>query len=438
MRLIEKSKFRWALPGLKIKRYILLIIIGLVFLFYALSVLLLGLTTSGPPIFRSLIYLGRYLETPYANLIIFAVGLVIIVVATLLIAFGIRRLVISIASCLAPEKSETEIMDVVFAKRKENLKKKIVVIGGGTGTTSVLEGLKGKFVRVSAIITVADSGGSSGRLRRELKVPPPGDIRNCLVSLSKPNTLSSRLLQYRFSAANSCLDGHNLGNILIAGMTKLIGDFGDAVVELGNLLDIEGETMPFTTEDVVICAEFEDGKIVEGEADITNYHGKIKRIFIKPEGAKPYIKALERISEADVIVIGPGSLFTSITPPLLFPSIIDTIRRSRAKKVFVTNIMTEPGETDNFSASDHIKKVINILGEGIIDYAVVNTGAVPSLLVDKYHDYGADVVKPDADEFKAFRIKTIIDDMVITRGDLIRHNPEKLGEIIFKIAKRKA
>ncbi len=437
MRAVEHSKFRWVLPGLKVKRYILLILIGLLMLFYALGALLLNLTAGGAIFVRSVVYLGRYLNTPYDSLIISIVGLVLIIIAGFLIASGIKQLVLSISNCLAPGKSDREIMDIVFSKRKENLKKKIVVIGGGTGTTSVLEGLKGKFVRISGIITVADSGGSSGRLRRELKIPPPGDIRNCLVSLSESSSMTSKLLQYRFSSAGSCLDGHNLGNILIAGMTKLTGDFGDAVVELSKILGVEGEIMPFTAEDVTICAEFEDGTVLEGETEITNYHGKIKRIFIKPEDAKPYLKAMERISEADVIVIGPGSLFTSITPPLLFPSIIDTIRRSKALKVLVVNIMTEPGETDGFKASDHIKAIEKILGAGTINYAVVNTGNVPERILEKYREFRADVVENDLEEIRKLRVKLITSDLILTRGDVIRHNPERLGEIIFRIAKRK-
>lgn len=437
MRAVEHSKFRWVLPGLKIKRYIVLIILGLLMLVYALGALLLNLTASGAVFMRSVVYLGRYLDTPYDSLIITAVGILIIVIASLLIAAGIRQLVISISSCLVPGKSEREIMDVVFSRRKENLKKKIVVIGGGTGTTSVLEGLKGKFVRISAVITVADSGGSSGRLRKELRVPPPGDIRNCLVSLSESSSMTSRLLQFRFTGAGSCLDGHNLGNILIAGMTKMMGDFGDAVVELSKMLGIDGEIMPFTPEDVTICAEFEDGTVLEGEAEITAYKGKIKRVFIKPEDAKPYLKAMERISEADVIVIGPGSLFTSITPPLLFPSIVDTVRRSKGVKVLVVNIMTETGETDGFKASDHLKWIEEILGTGVIDYVVVNTGHVSDRVIKKYREFGADIVEPDIETLRKFKAKVITADLVLSRGDVVRHSPEKIGEVIYRIARKK-
>ncbi len=437
MRLIERSKFRWALPGLKIKRYILLSGVGLVLLFYGIGVIYFNLIDTGTTLIKKFFLIGVKMNVPYEDLVLTVGGGLLLVLAVAMITIGIKKLVVSIAFCLAPDKSEEEIMDTVFEKRKENLKKKIVVIGGGTGTTSVLEGLKEKFVKISAVITVADTGGSSGRLRREMNIPPPGDIRNCLVSLAKENSLSAKLLSYRFQEEDSCLNGHNLGNIIIAGLTKIKGDFGDAVIELSHLLQIDGETMPFTTEDVTICAEFDNGAIVKGEADITNYRGKIKRVFIEPDDAKPYLRALERISEANVIVFGPGSLFTSVIPPILFTSVTDTIRRSKAKKVFVVNIMTEQGETDGFAASDHIKAIEEVIGKGTIDYAVVNTGEISKSVLSKYEYARSFPVVADCDNIRKMGIKCVKGNLATERGDTIRHNSEKLGEVIFRIAKGK-
>jgi uncharacterized cofD-like protein len=435
MRLIERSKFKWALPGLKIKRYIFVAGLGLLLLLYSVGLLYFNFANLGTSQIKKFFFIDTNFNIPYENIVLLAIAIAVIIIAVVLIAVGIKKLVVSVAWCLAPDRSEDEIMNIVFSKRKENLKKKIVVIGGGTGTTSVLEGLREKFVKIAAVITVADSGGSSGRIRKELKIPPPGDIRNCLIALSKEDSLSAKLLSYRFQEVDSCLDGHNLGNIIISGLTRFTGDFGDAVVDLAHLLNIEGEVMPFTTEDVTLCAEFEDGNIIRGEADITNYRGKVKRMFIKPDDAKPYIKALERISEADVLVFGPGSLFTSIIPPVLFTSIIDTVRRSNAKKVFVVNIMTEPGETDNFMASDHLKAFENVIGGGIIDYAVVNTGDISKPTLKKYENTSSFPVVADLDNIRKMGIKCVKDNFVIERGDVIRHNSEKLGEAIFKIAK---
>jgi len=435
MRSIEHLRFRWMLPGMRVKRYVVAIIIGLLILFYVLSIFYVNYAYSRTSFLRKFFFFFADLNIPYKDFVLPLFLVIVIIVAVVLIIYGIKSLVLSIAQCLAPEKSDNEIMDIVFEKRKENLKKRVVVIGGGTGTTSVLQGLKDKFVKVSAIITVADSGGSSGRIRREMKIPPPGDIRNCLVALSEENSLTSKLLSFRFREKDSCLNGHNLGNIIIAGLTRITGDFGDAVIELSKMLEINGETMPFTTEDVTVCAEFEEGNIIEGEAEITENHGKIKRIFIKPDYAKPYIKALERISNADLIIIGPGSLYTSIIPPMLFSSVIDTIRRSKAKKVFVVNIMTEPGETDNFSASQHLEKVIEILGEGVINYTIVNTRGISKNTLDKYAASGSGVVEGDINKIEKMGIKCLKGDFVLERGDLVRHNPEKLGETLMNLIK---
>jgi len=438
MSTIERAKFRWIFPGLRIKRYIAISGLGLLLLLYGVGLIYFNFADTSTAQVKKFFLIDTNLNIPYENIFLLVLSAAIIVIAAVLIATGVKKLVVSVASCLAPEKSNNEIMDVVFSKRKENLKKKIVVIGGGTGTTSVLEGLRGKFVKVAAVITVADTGGSSGRLRRELKIPPPGDIRNCLVALSDENSMSSKLLSYRFQEVDSCLDGHNLGNIIISGLTRLTGDFGDAVISLAHILDIEGEVMPFTTEDVTLCAEFDDGTVIEGEEDITNHHGKIKRMFIKPDDAKPYIRSLERVSDADVLVFGPGSLFTSIIPPVLFTSVIDTVRRSKAKKVFVVNIMTEPGETDDFMASDHIKAFESIVGSGVIDYAVVNLGDISKNTLKKYESVNSYPVVADLDNIRKMGIKCMKGNFVLERGDVIRHNSEKLGEAIFKIAKKRA
>ncbi|MGB9695219.1 MAG: gluconeogenesis factor YvcK family protein [Caldisericaceae bacterium] len=437
MRTIEKSRVRWMYPGLRIKRFIVLAGLGLIMLLYGVGLLYFNFADTSTAQIKKFFLIDVNLHIPNENIFLLAAAAVIIIIAAALITTGVKRLVVSVASCLAPGKSEQEIMDVVFSRRKENLKKKIVVIGGGTGTTSVLEGLRGKFVRVAAVITVADSGGSSGRIRRELKIPPPGDIRNCLVALTEENSLTAKLLSYRFQESDSCLDGHNLGNIIISGLTRMTGDFGDAVISLAHILDIDGEVMPFTIEDVTLAAEFEDGSVIEGEADITNHHGRIKKMSIKPDDAKPYIKALERISEADVLVFGPGSLFTSVIPPLLFTSMVDTVRRSRAQKVFVVNIMTEPGETDDFKASDHIKAFENIVGKGVIDYAIVNIGDVSKRTLKKYESAGSYPVIADLDNIRKMGVKCVKDNLVLERGDVIRHNSERLGEAIFKIAKKR-
>lgn len=439
MKIIEHPFLRWMLPGVRIKRYIISLIVGMLLLIYAIAVMYFSMVNYSHIILIKKIFLvGLSHRIPFGSIVIPVIGGIILFFAIAFIVLGLKELIISISSALAPDKSKNEIMNIVFEKRKENLKKKIVVIGGGTGTSTVLMGLKKQFVKISAIITVADSGGSSGRLRREFGILPPGDLRNCLAALAQDNSTAAKLLNFRFNEKNSCLSGHSMGNLLIAALTRMNGDFGDAVIQLGKILSINGEVMPFTTENITLCAEFEDGNTMEGEAEITAYHGKIKNIFIKPDTAKPYIEALKRIESADVIVIGPGSLYTSVVPPLLLPTINDTLKRSTAIKVYISNIMTEPGETDKFTAYDHLVQIIHILGENTINYVLVNEGPISKYILDKYKKSGAEPVEPTISEIEAKNVKCIKRNFATERGDTIRHNPERLAEAILEIARKKA
>jgi uncharacterized cofD-like protein len=434
MKFVKHPFLRWLLPGIKIKRYLLSIFIGILLIVYSLAIVYFRYSDSWrTKFFKEIFLIDVANKIPFGNYVILVLGFIILFFAISFVVLGLRELVASISSALVPQKSRKEIMDIVFDKRKESLKKKVVVIGGGTGVSTVLRGLRDKFVKVSAIITVADSGGSSGRLRKEMGILPPGDLRNCLVALAVDNSDVGKILSFRFREKNSCLDGHSMGNLLIAALTRMYGDFGDAVVKLGNMLGIKGEAMPFTTEDITLCAEFEDGTIIKGEAEITEHHGKIKRIFIEPETAKPYILALKRISEADLIVLGPGSLYTSIIPPLLLASLTDTLIRSRAKKIYISNIMTEPGETDHFTAFDHVRILEEIIGKNTLDYVLINNGAISPYYINKYKKSGAEPVIADLENFKKNGVKYLAGNFAVERGDVVRHSPEKIAETIMEI-----
>ncbi len=437
MRITEHPFLKWLLPGIKIKRYLISIAVGIIMLIYGISVMYFqNMSSSKVRFFKQLSLIDISSRIPFGNIVITVIALIILFFSVSLIVLGLRELVISISSALVPDKTRSEIMNLVFEKRKEDLKKRIVVIGGGTGASTVLRGLKHEFVKISAVITVADSGGSSGRLRKEMGILPPGDIRNCLTALADDNSLSSKLLDFRFREKDSCLNGHSMGNLMIAALTRIKGDFGDAVISLGKLLGISGEVMPFTTEDISLVAEFEDGTVIEGESEITNYKGRIKKISIKPDNVKPYIEALKRIHEADVIVIGPGSLYTSVLPPLLLTSINDTIARSKAIKIFVCNIMTEPGETDNFSVYDHLKVIESVLGNSSIDYVLVNTGKINDSLLAKYEKTGSKPVAFDKDKLDKAGIRYIAGNFVTERGDTVRHNSTKLAKEIILLARK--
>ena len=434
MKFVKHPFLRWLLPGIKIKRYLLSIFIGILLLLYSVAVVYFRFSTgSNTAFFKRIFLISIARKIPFGNYVIIVIGFIILFFAVSLVVLGLRELVSSISSALMPEKNHNEIMNIVFERRKEDLKKRVVVIGGGTGVSTILEGLRDKFVKVSAVITVADSGGSSGRLRKEMGILPPGDLRNCLIALAGENSKIGKILSFRFREKNSCLDGHSLGNLMIAALTRMYGDFGDAVVELGKMLNIKGEAMPFTTDEITLCAEFEDGSVVKGEAEITEHKGKIKRIFIEPDTAKPYILALKRISEADIIVLGPGSLYTSVIPPLLLASLTDTLIRSKAKKVYICNIMTEPGETDHFTAFDHIRVLENIVGKNVIDYALVNSGHINDYFIQRYRESGSEPVVFDATNFEKNGIKYIADNFVSERGDVVRHNSEKIAETIMEI-----
>ncbi len=434
MKFVRHPFLRWLLPGIKIKRYLFSIFLGILLLLYSVAVVYFRFSTgSKTAFFKKVFLISIARKIPFGSSVIVIVGFITLFFAISLVILGLRELVGSISSALLPEKNQKEIMNIVFERRKEDLKKRIVIIGGGTGVSTILEGLRDKFVKVSAIVTVADSGGSSGRLRKEMGILPPGDLRNCLVALAGQNSKIGKLLSFRFREKNSCLNGHSMGNLMIAALTRMYGDFGDAVIELGKMLNIKGEAMPFTTDEITLCAEFEDGSIVKGEAEITEHKGRIKRVFIEPDTVKPYILALKRISEADVILLGPGSLYTSVIPPLLLASLTDTLIRSKAVKVYICNIMTEPGETDHFTAFDHVRVLEDIIGKNVLDYVLVNNGQISNYYIRKYEASGSEPVIFDTANFEKNSVKYIVDNFVSERGEVVRHNSERIAAAIMEV-----
>ena len=268
---------------------------------------------------------------------------------------------------------------------------KIVVIGGGSGISVVLRGLKYLPVDLTAIVTVADDGGSSGFLRKEFDMPAPGDLRNVMVALSNVEPLTEEVFQYRFKE-DSFIGGHPLGNLLIIAMKELTGDIRTAVDRLRKLFNIKGKILPATTEKVVLMAEKENGKIVEGESHIPVIGEKIKRVYYKDEVEAPEenLKALE---EADLIIFGIGSLYTSIIPNLLLKGIKESLKKSKAKKIYICNAMQQPGETDGYTVSDHIKAINDNIGEGIIDSVIVDPRDIPKDILERYKSMNSDKVE---------------------------------------------
>lgn len=318
---------------------------------------------------------------------------------------------------------------------------RVVAIGGGNGLSALLQGLK-QFTRqpdlkvpamdITAIVTVTDDGGSSGRLRREFDVLPPGDIRNCMVSLSEDSALLSRLFQYRFSAGRG-LKGHSFGNLFLMALTHIMGDFPEAVRVSSEVLKIAGRIYPSTTANVALEATLADGTKVVGETRISRSRQPIRRVNLIPRKAPPLAAALAAIDEADVITLGPGSLFTSVAPNLLVEGVAAAIRRSPAVRAYFVNLMSQPGETTDFLASDHIRALHRHAGRKFLDYAVVNIRPITSAVKKRYARSAAKPVENDIDTILKMGVKVIAGSLA-QRGEKVRHEPLAAAAVVLKLA----
>lgn len=308
---------------------------------------------------------------------------------------------------------------------------RVVCIGGGTGLSVILRGLKKLPIEITAIVTVADDGGSSGRLRNDLRMPPPGDIRNVLIALADTEPLLESVLQYRFKNGDG-LAGHTLGNLMIAAMKEITGDFTQAVKEMSRVLAVRGRVLPASEQDVVLMAEMKDGSIVEGESQIPQTGKPIRRVFLNPPDPHPLPEALEAIEAADGIVVGPGSLYTSILPNLLVKDMSRMIRKSDACKIYVCNVMTQPGETDGFSASDHIQAIYDHVGERLFDVAIINNEVPPLAIQQQYAERGQKMVLPDMKEIHRLGCHVVADNLLLYQS-VLRHDAERISGHIFRL-----
>lgn len=310
------------------------------------------------------------------------------------------------------------------------MNKKIVALGGGTGLSTLLKGLKQFPVDITAIVTVSDDGNSTGRLREEFKTPAVGDIRRVITSLSETEPLIESLMNYRFKTTSD-LDGHTLGNLLLTGLIEVSGNMSKGIESLSKVLNLKGKVLPLTEDNVKLMAEMEDGNIISGECNITKDKRKIKKVFYKEE-PKVLEEVINEIKRADLIILSMGSLYTSIIPNLICKDVIEAIDESSADIMYVCNIMTQPGETDNFKASDHIKTLNSYLGKRKINIALINNGKISEEIKNKYLvEEQKDEVIPDIDEVKQNNVNVITDNFVIISDNMIRHNINKLGFHIF-------
>jgi uncharacterized cofD-like protein len=417
----------WLVPGAGVKRWFILILLGTTLISIGVAVVVLDVYRSSPetwwlPILSTVSL--QFLARPVRALIFGGLGIGILL-------FGIRGLNRSLMKpFVIPGKG---VADTIRTHRQRERGPRIVAVGGGHGLATLLRGLKTYSHNLTAIVTVADDGGSSGRLRRGLGILPPGDIRNCLAALSNDEAFMGQLFQYRFPDGQSGLEGHSFGNLFITALAEITGSFEEAVAESGRVLAVHGRVLPSTSHNVQLIADVMlphmVGKFrVEGESKIPESEGKVHRVWLEPNNPPAYPDAIKSILAADMIIVGPGSLFTSIIPNLLVPDISEAIRASKGLKIFVCNVATQPGETDGFSCEDHLRALDEHSVGGMYDVVAVNdnfSGNLPK---------NVDWVRTKANESNNFAIYT--SDLVDSIHSW-RHDSHKLAEVILDLYQEK-
>jgi uncharacterized cofD-like protein len=407
-----------------VKRWILLSLLGAVLLCGGIILLfeLRLVDALGWTIKQFYLFTGKLLPTRWAGVGLLFIGTAILVIA---IQRAIKGILVNVKT-----PRDKSLSDVIYNRKLLSSGPKIVTIGGGTGLSTILRGLKEFTSNITAIVTVTDEGGSSGRLRRDYDIPPPGDIRNCLVALAECEPYMQNLFQFRFEKGEG-LKGHSLGNLLITAMTRITGDFEKGIEQISEILAVRGRVLPSTKERIKLKAEMEDGEIVAGETNIVSYGKRIKRLFIEPS-ASLLPEAEEAIRSADLIVIGPGSLYTSLLSNLLIEGMVEALESSRAKKVYICNLMTEKGETDGFKASDHIKAIKETIGKIPFQYVIVNTTRPRPEILERYKEEGAEFVEPDIEELRKMRLRVIAQPLMRQLLPL-RHDNRKLAQILISL-----
>ncbi|NQT75240.1 MAG: YvcK family protein [Candidatus Omnitrophica bacterium] len=402
------SRLKWLYPGMKVKRWIIACGTGVLFVALGSTVLMLK-------------------RFPGSR----GLGLSIIILGCLVVIYGIKRMVKSFIKVFLPPQREEDLVNIMYHHSQLEKGPKIVVIGGGTGLSVLLHGLKEQSSNITAIVTVADDGGSSGRLREQFDILPPGDIRNCLVALADAEPLMRDLFQFRFGNESE-LKGHSFGNLFITALSKVTGDFEKAIKESSKVLAIRGRVIPSTFDKVQLVAEHQNGQKTKGETKIVEQNVPIRRVFLDPVNCKPSKDSLEAIDSADIIVLGPGSLYTSVIPNLLVNGISERIALSKAPKVYVCNVMTQAGETGNYTAFDHLNAIILHTRPDVVNHCIVNIGTVPPELLKKYEEENAYPVLADSDRVieKGY---TVIEEDIINTEDYVRHDSKKICKIIMDL-----
>jgi uncharacterized cofD-like protein len=412
---------RWLLPGLGVKRWLIVAFIGALILVNGAS---RWFTEEG-----SNFGVNEFVDSVSSDFINPSyLAYIFIAVGFFLVVLGIWRWLNSIVTAMTPFGKE-RMIDALYATRLKS-GYKIVTIGGGTGLSTMLRGLKRHTSNLTAVVTVSDDGGSSGRLQKELGVLPPGDIRNCLVALADDEALVTDLFRYRFSEGEG-LTGHSFGNLFLAALTGITGNFDEAIKVSSRVLNVKGRVLPATLAMARLCATLADGSVIEGESQISHSTKPIADVFLDPPFAAPLEEVIDAIRDADAIVLGPGSLYTSIMPNLLVDRIAREVESANAVKIYVCNVMTQPGETDAFTASAHVKTLFDRAHARVCDVVVVND-QLPRKLRDAYAEEGQLPVEVDTAEIEKLGVR-VVRAAVISETQNVRHDSEKLAAVVIGI-----
>jgi uncharacterized cofD-like protein len=375
---------------------------------------------------------NQFVAAEQVDTVKWALGGLLMLLGAFLVVRSVKFALNHIVETLNPGL-KTGKVDVYLRRQQLAQGPRIVAIGGGTGLSTLLRGLKHYTSNITAIVTVTDDGGSSGRLIKDKGMIPPGDIRNCLVALADAEKSMTDLFQHRFKVDSGSLSGHSMGNLLIAALVdQARGDFEKAIETASDVLNIRGRVIPSTLEHVRLRAELDNGMEICGETAIVEAGHRIRRIHLDPEDCPPTKEALEAIRAADLICIGPGSVFTSLIPNLIVPGIMDALQKSAARKLYICNVMTQPGESDSFPASEHVTAILNNVEGRVFDIAVVNTGLPTEDTLQKYRESGQHFVDPDVDRIRAIGLKVITGNFM-SETDVVRHDPLRVAARIMSL-----
>lgn len=413
----------WLLPGLSFKRWIG---IGLAGFFCVLVGLALILNLQ--PV-TAVIESLRSLAQIFPNTIS---GPIMLIIGVVLFSIGVQKTYATMKYAIQHEGRDTDILEALYRHNKLIHGPRIVAIGGGTGLSTLLRGLKQYTSNITAIVTVGDDGGSSGRLRQEHSIIPPGDIRNCIAALADEEQLITELFQYRFKSGSG-LEGHSFGNLFLTAMGQITGDMFSAIKESSKVLNISGRVLPSTLDNIKLVAEMEDGTEVVGESQIPEAKGKIARLKCIPDCPKTLPEVIEAIQGAELIIMGPGSLYTSVLPNLLIDEIAQAISKSKAPKLYVANIMTQPGETDGYTAGDHAQAILDHCPYPNMLNGIIVNNWLPEALLEKYSAHGCFPVELDRERVAGMNIE-VVEKLLVDENDqkAVRHNPNQLGRAIIQ------